>query len=819
MKRVFIVKSILLLSLFRTTAQNVNSIPQTITNNYPVEKIYFHFDKDHYKAGETIWFKAYLYTNNNPNSSSSNFYIHFADSKGEVIESKRYPIENAAVKGDISIPDSISPGNYYIHGYTASLLNRGREFIQSKRIYIGDSSCIELRGNNFEKGISLQFFPEGGSLVDGIPNVMAFKASNQDGSPVKIKGEIRADEGVLITTFSSYQYGIGKLIFKPKAGRKYYADVQTADGKTRYALPAVLDSGVTLKVENGKGEKKFTLSHKSLHNIPPADLLLSVKLNNDVVYEREIFFDGYSSVIGHLITDSLPSGILRFTLFSSGKPVAERLSFVDNGEYRSQCEIELKKSVLNETEDTIELIFPDTLQRNISISVSDVGNCNTPSNDNIYSHFLLTSYLKEYVFNPSYYFESDSDSVSMTLDNLLLTHKWDRYSQEKTPGNQLQEKKYNDSYLINISGQVNDGLLNKPVGDGVLDVLISSGDSALYSYSIQVNGGGKFLIDSLLIFGQSKIFYTYTDKKGKEKPVLIKLDTDELTETLNNAKFEISSEIFGNLNTGFKYKYGNESKDDKKDNFAVKILDSVVIAAKPKRKLDIINEKYTSELFSTGGKIKIDNINSPPVDKAMNALDFVLNRIPTIGVQYGTLVNRKNFSIQDFKEKPIRAQGPRTTTSGAMRFWEVGLFINEVPTDLIQLQSLRADQIAMVKFFEAGALGAGSSYPGGALVVYLNKEITIARNDKTHTQFFDFKGYSISKKFRIPDYPAPPSDSVSAGTGNITFYWDSNAEAANQSKKAVVKVYHKNFGRNIRIVAEGYDVSGRLISIKKQIYY
>lgn len=816
MKRVFIVKSILLLSLFKTAAQNVNSIHQNVTNNYPVEKIYFHFDKDNYKAGETIWFKAYLYTNNNPNSSSSNFYIHFTDSKGEVIESKRYPIENAAAKGDISIPDSISPGNYYIYGYTASLLNQGRESIHFERIYIGDSSCFELKGNDLGKDISLQFFPEGGCLVEGIPNIIAFKANNQDGTPVNVNGKIRTDQGVLITTFSSHHYGIGKFILKPKTGSNYYADVQTADGTMTFALPVVFDSGVALRVENGKGEKKFTLSHKSRDNISPADLFLSVKLNNDIVYEKDIFFDGYSSVIGHLITDSLPSGILHFTLFSSGKPVAERLSFVDNGEYRSQCEIELKRSVLNETDNAIELIFPDTLLRNISIAISDLGNCSTVNSDNIYSRFLLTSYLKEYVYNPSYYFEPDNDSVNIALDNLLLTHKWDRYSPEKIPENQLHEKKYSDGYLINISGLITDVLLSKPVGNGVLDVLISSGDSALYSYSIQVNGEGKFLIDSLLIFEQSKIFYTYTDKKGKEKPVVVKLDKDELSEIFNNAKLVFLSGIPGNLNTGVKY--DNERKDDKNDDFAVKMLDSVVVAAKPKRKLDIMNEKYTSELFSTGGKIKIDNINSPPVDKAMNALDFVLNRISTIGVQYGTLVNRKNYSIQDFKEKTIRAQGPRTTTSGAMRFWEVGLFINEVPTDLIQLQSLRADQIAMVKFFEAGALGAGSSYPGGALVVYLNNEIKIARSDKINTQFFDYKGYSISKKSWIPDYPAPASDSVSVGPGNVTFYWDSNGGVTNQSKKIVVKVHNKNFGRGIRIVAEGYDVRGRLVSINKQLY-
>ena len=29
-------------------------------NNYPIEKVYLHFDKPYYAVGDTMWFKAYL---------------------------------------------------------------------------------------------------------------------------------------------------------------------------------------------------------------------------------------------------------------------------------------------------------------------------------------------------------------------------------------------------------------------------------------------------------------------------------------------------------------------------------------------------------------------------------------------------------------------------------------------------------------------------------------------------------------------------------------------------------------------------------------
>jgi hypothetical protein len=84
-----------------------------------------------------------------------------------------------------------------------------------------------------------------------------------------------------------------------------------------------------------KAGKKFQLSRSEKDKAQMQNLLLVAEINNHIVYENEIAFDEYPSVIGHLVTDSLPSGILHFTVFNAdGIPLAERLSFVDNGEYR-----------------------------------------------------------------------------------------------------------------------------------------------------------------------------------------------------------------------------------------------------------------------------------------------------------------------------------------------------------------------------------------------------------------------------------------------------------------------------------------------------
>ena len=41
----------------------------------PIEKTWLHFDRDNYLAGETAWFKAYLYSDYQPDTISTSLYV------------------------------------------------------------------------------------------------------------------------------------------------------------------------------------------------------------------------------------------------------------------------------------------------------------------------------------------------------------------------------------------------------------------------------------------------------------------------------------------------------------------------------------------------------------------------------------------------------------------------------------------------------------------------------------------------------------------------------------------------------------------------
>ena len=230
------------------------------------------------------------------------------------------------------------------------------------------------------------------------------------------------------------------------------------------------------------------------------------------------------------------------------------------------------------------------------------------------------------------------------------------------------------------------------------------------------------------------------------------------------------------------------------DGVKVKDLEKVTVRSKSSKKpIDVVNENYTTGAFRSMGKVNIDNINNPPNDRAMNGVDFVKNRIQQLEIQGNSFVNRKNFSLN----------------SGAK--WNVQVVINESPSDLSMLRTIRADEIALVKFYEAGFVGVGSGSPGGAVAVYTKKQTQEGGVfDKVDYVYYD--GYSIAKEFPSPDY----KDGKKEGPDNrSTLYWNPDVFTDNETKSFKLNFYNNDVTKKFRVVVEGFDAAGKLIHIEK----
>src|SRR5690606_29630392 len=106
--------------------------------------------------------------NGKPSGLSTNFYLQFADSKGNIVSNSQFPVLGAVAKGSITVPESISQGNYYVRAWTPVMLNSSEDMIYKKNIFVFRPVGNPASTTATSKNVSINFFPESGHLVDGL---------------------------------------------------------------------------------------------------------------------------------------------------------------------------------------------------------------------------------------------------------------------------------------------------------------------------------------------------------------------------------------------------------------------------------------------------------------------------------------------------------------------------------------------------------------------------------------------------------------------------------------------------------------------------
>lgn len=778
--------------IFFTGALAQVSQPMNISTNH--EKIYIHFDRPFYNAGETIWFKAYLYNKRLPSMLSDELYLQLRDKAGKIVEQKKYLISGATVSGDIKLGDSLQ-GYYSLVATTKAISFNSENFVYSKSIYIY-SPVETIKNDTPDTKLTLRFFPESGHLVDRIRTQVAFQASDISGNPLDITGVIKSDSVTVIAPFSSLHNGIGRFSFTPHINDSLFAEVEFKDHRYTFTLPKIEGSGVNIKITDGDSAKIFDITRSKTDKSLFDSVRLIVSMDNDTVFENTMNFGNEQKLSGILKTNSIPSGILRFMILNNaGIPIAERLCFVNNKEYLIEPElVVVKRDTAKRMKNNFELIFPDTIQRSFSISVTDAGLQDFPDKENIISRLLLTSDLRGTVYDSWYYFSNDNEETKLALDNVMLTHGWTRYNWKKEPQvNNPGRGKTN--FLLGISGIVNDANTGIPVSEGMLALSLIT-DSSFQVINVPVNKSGQFHIDSLIFFGTAKIIYSYTNSNNKRIMVNLKIDADETADIFN-----LQQE--GKLLTGKNNNDYSEGIKRMPVNFSpvldskFKQLSTVFLKTKIKRPEDRMNEKYASPLFRSTGKIILDNISRPYNNRSLSVVNYILDNIRTLAYdgEANSLVNRKNVSMQTKK------------------YWIVSLLLNENQTPLDVARTITMDRVALIKFYEAGFVGVGTSAPGGAVAVYL-KNNDDDRNPVDGPNSFSYKGYSITKEFYNPDYSTPPKESTVADN-RLTLYWNSSYSGTGQSVK--FGFYNNDLSKKLNIIIEGFDGKGKLLHYEKTL--
>jgi len=226
LKKITLAACLLIVFTFSAFAQE-DSIPlRTIitktnqyTQNFPVEKVYLHFDKPYYAVGDTIWFKAYVTLEQNQLSAISKIvYVDMINNRDSVVASLRLPVTNGTADGNIVLPQvSFVEGNYHVRAYTTWMRNFDQGYFFNKNIAVGN---IEDRDTPIDTHIS--FVNSVTSSAEKITAHIIYK--DQDGAPLtnrRVSWKVQSDDetidkgkgvtdqnGGLDITFTSNKKGI-----------------------------------------------------------------------------------------------------------------------------------------------------------------------------------------------------------------------------------------------------------------------------------------------------------------------------------------------------------------------------------------------------------------------------------------------------------------------------------------------------------------------------------------------------------------------------------------------------------------------------------
>ena len=345
----------------------------------------------------------------------------------------------------VPIPENIVEYSLSINGRTTRHMTKTDKdgfFRFSFRPSSNATDCIRMNINangrkldrkmqlpSFENDFSAKFLPEGGDLVAGIEQTIAFKSVGIDGRAIEVEGVIRTKSGVEVCAIRTEHSGMGKFTLNAEVGETYIATLSNKDGVTRsFTLPEAKAEGCVVSIKP-EGNNQIILQILTTEEYPRERLVAIVQSRGIVNYVVEDL-----SRALRISLDKLRSGVAQVSIVdkTTRTIVAQRLFFVRGKSATATITPNVKKFSPRER---VQLDFAikssegNAVKGDFVVAVTDAELLKEDDNtDNILSYMLLNSDLKGHIENPKYYFEADDAKHNEHLDLVMLTHGWRRYN-------------------------------------------------------------------------------------------------------------------------------------------------------------------------------------------------------------------------------------------------------------------------------------------------------------------------------------------------------------------------------------------------------
>lgn len=294
----------------------------TFCNN--AEKVYLLTHSQHLVSGQKLIYTGLVMqaVSQKPSAVSKVLYLELRNTVNATIMRWQSPVQNACFQGSVELPDTLSAGIYVLKAYTNWMANHHPAFVFSTRLLIhpvsedfpGALSWPLLMPDQQEPfTITL----EGSGLWTGRDNQIGVKAND----PVLCGESIQVvdDQGFVVTSFKTDEWGYGSFGINPTAGQTYHLKpAGKVNNAVNFQLPQPVNQGVRLSVKDTVNG--FFVEVTPLNT--SRDLTCLISSHGQAIQTKPIL----NSTAFLLDNRELPHGILAVEVFDeTDKLVAARL--------------------------------------------------------------------------------------------------------------------------------------------------------------------------------------------------------------------------------------------------------------------------------------------------------------------------------------------------------------------------------------------------------------------------------------------------------------------------------------------------------------
>ncbi|HYK47815.1 MAG TPA: hypothetical protein VEV83_21710, partial [Parafilimonas sp.] len=525
-------------------------------------------------------------------------------------------------------------------------------------------------------------------------------------------------------------------------------------------------------------------------------LYLVATMQQNLVYMAGVDLSQSFVTGGSIPVSELPSGILQVTLFDANwVAIAERITFINHQEYYFQPEVGFSQlGTGKRKQNTLVINVPDSAGANLSVAVTDAG-IGTDSSDDIVSHLLLTSELRGNIYHPYYYFTDSTDTLQQQLDLVMLTNGWRRINWQDVVKGKMPTIKYkNDTDYLTLSGKLY-GATPDDLKHGafLLTILDNSDDTARRLEQLPIEPTGNFSNPDIILYDTTTAYYKLMGSEtiagssaisfnsSMPSPATVRIDTAATVLFSDSATENYKRKLAQRQMLALKMQQGTT-------------LAEVTVHARVKSAAQILDEKYTSPLFSSDDAYKFDALNDPLANNSQSVLEYVRGRVAGLQIVVGG-----------------GGQASARWRGGTPTF-----YLNEMPVTIDQLASTSMADVAYVKVFRPpfmGSIGGGAS---GAVAAYTRK----GGDDKPKTaKGLPYKiiiGYTAEKEFYSPDY-ATFNNRNELDDLRTTLYWNPMVLTTKENHTIRIRFYNNDVTQSFRVVLEGMTTDGRIAHVEKVV--